>query len=103
MNPPSIREIVEVLRTRAGVPVTQLGPLVGMSPAWGQRVLDGTVCPLLSTADRIARALCARESERLVLLEAVSRVKLEHVGITGADLDRVVEVLLLVYRERRGS
>lgn len=97
MNPPSIGRIVDVLRRRAGVSVTQLGPLVGMSPAWGQRVLDGTVCPDLAAADKIAKALGARESERLALLEAVSRVKLERAGITGEDLDRVVEVLLVVY------
>lgn len=81
--------------------MVQLGPLVGMSPAWGQRVLDGTVCPDLAAADQLARALGAREGERLALLEAVSRVKLERAGITGPDLDRVIEVLLIVYRERK--
>ena len=100
MSPPTVHQIVDTLRTRAMVGVTQLGPLVGMSAAWGQRVLDGTICPDLATADRIAQVLSARDEERIVLLEAVSRVKLTRAGITGVDLDRVVDVLLVVYRRR---
>ena len=100
MIPPSVEGIVDQLRRRAGVAVTQLGPLVGLSPAWGQRVLDGTVCPDLAAADRLARALGAREVEHLALLEAVSRVKLKRAGITGTDLDRVVVMLVEIYRRK---
>ena len=94
------REIVDQLLRRAGVGVCTLGPLVGMSPAWGQRVLDGTICPDLVTTDKIAEVLGAREVERLALLESVSRVKLSKAGVTGKDLDRVVEVLIEVYRRK---
>lgn len=100
MSPQSIGRIVDQLRRRAGVKVVQLGPLVGMSPAWGQRVLDGTVCPDLATSDTLARVLGAREGERLALLEAVSRVKLERAGITGNALDQVVETLVRIYRRK---
>lgn len=103
MSPPAVHRIVGQLRHRTGVRVIDIGPLIGMSSSWGQRVLDGTVCPDLPTADQLARALGAREGERLALLKAVSRVKLERAGITGRDLDRVIEVLLLVYRERGKS
>lgn len=97
----TVSGVIEQLRVRAGVSVTRLGPLVEMSPAWGQRILDGTICPDLDACDQLARALGAREPERLALLEAASRVKLARVGITGEDLDKVVEVLLVVYRERK--
>ena len=94
------REVVGQLLRRAGVGVCTLGPLVGMSPAWGQRVLDGTICPDLVTTDKIAEVLGAREVERLALLESVSRVKLSKAGVTGKDLDRAVEMLVEIYRRK---
>ena len=95
MNAP--HKIIDHLRNRAGVAATKIGPIVGMSTTWGQRVLDGSICPNLPQANKLAKELYARKEERLRLLEAVSRTKLSRAGINGENLEKVIRLLLRLY------
>jgi len=96
----TVSEIVDTLRKRLDIPVIGVGPLIGKSPAWGQKILDGTICPTPSDADHLARELHAREEERLALLEVVGRRKLVSAGLTREVIDEILGVLEKIYREQ---
>ena len=88
-------EVIESLRKRAGMSVIRVGPSVGMSFTWGQKVCNGTLCPTLTAADQLAQTLGAREGERVALLTAVCRVKLELAGFDEAQIRAATDVLTM--------
>lgn len=88
-----VHKIIDQYRKKAEIQVTKFGPMLGMSPAWGQKVLDGTIYPNLTKAQEIADILGMSADERLDLVTAVAEVKLKSAGLSPEQVAAVLKTL----------
>ena len=86
-------QIIDRGRKARGLSLRALGLLFARSLGWAQQVCDGTLIPPIAQAQELADALHLSAPARRMLVEGVTRLRLQRSeGITEAEADVLARV-----------